>query len=149
MARQGGWVQLKQSDMSLVFHMAKTAKEGFSRASIEETKYLIKKPRADVWEQKKRGVEFPGHKMVKAAIQRHPAMLRQNQTAGCLPCHNGNAKHPQTCWRPKGTVEPPPYRRRERTPEPTPPLPRTPPAPTCNTSGVQPSQIDYVPAGYA
>ena len=62
MARQGGRVQLEQSDMRLALNMAKMAKEGFSRAAIEETKYLIKKPRAEVREEKKRGVEFPGHK---------------------------------------------------------------------------------------
>ena len=38
------------------------AKEGFSRAAIEETKYLIKKPPAEVREEKERGVEFPRHK---------------------------------------------------------------------------------------
>ena len=78
MARQGGRVQLGQSDMRLALNMAKMAKEGFSRAAIEETKYLIKKPCAKVQEEKKRGVEFPWHKKVKAAIQRHPAMLHQN-----------------------------------------------------------------------
>jgi len=82
-ARQGGRVQLEQSDMRLALNMAKMAKEGFSRAAIEETKYLIKKPRAKVREEKKQGVEFPGHKRVKATIQRNPAMLRQNQTSGC------------------------------------------------------------------
>jgi len=92
------------------------AKEGFSRAAIEETKYLIKKPRAEVQEEKTRGVEFPGHKEAKAAIQRHPAMLRQNQTSGCLPCQNGTAKNPQTRWRRQGTGTPPPDRRREPTP---------------------------------
>jgi hypothetical protein len=71
--------------------MAKMAKEGFSRAAIEETKYLLKKPQAEVIEQKKRGVEFPGHTKVKAVIQRHPAMLRQNPMSGCLPCHIGTA----------------------------------------------------------
>jgi len=69
MARQGGRVQLEQSDMRLALNMAKMAQEGFSRATIEETKYLIKKPRAEVREEKKQGVEFPGHKKVKAAIQ--------------------------------------------------------------------------------
>ena len=127
MARQGGRVQLEQSDMRLALNMAKMAKEGFSRAVIEETKYLIKKPRAEVREEKKRGVVFPGHKKVKAAIERHPAMLRQNQTAGCLPCQNGTAKNPQTRWRRKGTGAPPPNRRRQQTPEPTPEL--TPPLP--------------------
>jgi len=75
MARQGGRVQLEQSDMRLALSMAKMAKEGFSCSAIEETKYLIKKPRAEVREEKKRGVEFPGHKKVKAAIQRHLAIV--------------------------------------------------------------------------
>jgi len=148
MARQGGRVQLEQSDMRLALNMAKMAKEGFSRAPIEETKYLINKPRAEVREEKKRGVEFPGHKKGKAAIQRHQAMLRQNQTSGCLPCQNGTATNLQTRWRCKGTGTPPPDRRREWTPEPTPPLPGTPLAPTPNTSEVQPSQIVNLPAGY-
>ena len=85
MARQGGQVQLEQCDMRLALNMAKMANEVFWLAAIEETKYLIKKPRAEVREEMKRGVEFPGHKMVKTAIQRHPAMLRQNQMSGCLP----------------------------------------------------------------
>jgi len=148
MARQGGRVQLEQSDMRLALNMAKMAKEGFSRAAIEETKDLIKKPRAEVREEKKWGVEFPGHKKVKAAIQIHPALLRQNQTSGSLPCQNGTAKTPQTRWRRKGTGTPPPDRRREQTPEPTLPLPGTPPAPTANTSEVQPSQIVNLPTGY-
>jgi hypothetical protein len=69
MARQGGRVQLEQSNMRLALNMAKMAKEGFSCAAIEETKYLIKKPRAEVREEKKWGVKFPGHKKVKAAIK--------------------------------------------------------------------------------
>jgi hypothetical protein len=108
MARQGGRVQLEQSDMRLALNMAKMAKEGFSHTAIEETKYLIQKPPAEIREENKRGVEFHGHKMVKAAIQRHPAMLRHNQTSGCLPCQNGTAKNLQTRWRRKGTGAPPP-----------------------------------------
>jgi len=69
--------------------MAKMAKRGFLRATIAETQFLIKKPRAEVREEKKRGVEFPGHNNVKAAMERHLAMLRENLTDGCLPCHNG------------------------------------------------------------
>jgi len=42
MARQGGRVQQEQSDMRLALNMAKMAKEGFSRAAIEGTKFLIK-----------------------------------------------------------------------------------------------------------
>jgi len=148
MARQGGRVQLEQSDMRLALNMAKMAKEGFSRTTIEEKKYLIKKPRAKVREEKKRGVEFPGHKKVKAAIQRHPAMLRQNQTSGCLPCQNGTAKNSQTRWTRKETGAPPPARRRVPIPEPTPPPPGTPPTPTGITSGAQPGEIINLPAGY-
>jgi len=48
MATQGGRVQLEQSDMRLALNMAKMAKEGFSRAAIEETQFLIKKPWAEV-----------------------------------------------------------------------------------------------------
>jgi len=107
-ARQGGRVQLEQSDMRLALNMAKMPKESFSRAAIEETKYLIKKPRAEVREEEKRGVEFPGHKMVKAAIQRHPAIVCHDQTPGCPLCQNGTAKNPQTRWRRKGRGAPPP-----------------------------------------
>jgi hypothetical protein len=149
MARQGGRVQLEQSDMRLALNIGKMAKEGFSLGAIEETKYLIKKPHAEDREEKKSGVEFPEHKDVKPVIQRHPAMLRQNQMSGCLSCHNGTAKNPQTHWRHKGTGAPPCVRGIERTPAWTPTLPGTPLAPTGNTSGSQPSQIINLAAGYA
>jgi len=103
MARQGGRVQLEQSDMHLALNMAKMATGGFSGAAIEETQFLVKQHWAEVGEEKKRGVEFPRHKNVKAAMGRHPAMLWENQTDGCLPCHNGTAQNPQTHWRRKGT----------------------------------------------
>jgi hypothetical protein len=148
MARQGGRVKLEQSDMYLALNMAKMAKDGFSRAAIKEMKYLITKPPAEVREEKKRGVEFPRHTNVKTAIPRHPAMLHQNQTSGCLYCQHGDAKNPQTCWSPKGTGAPPPARRRVRTPGPTAPPPSLPPAPTGNTSGSQPSEIVIMSAGY-
>ena len=148
MARQGGRVQLEQSNMRLALNMGKMAKEGFSRATIDETKYLTKKPPGKVWEEKKRGVEFPGHKKVKAAIQRHPAMLRHNHTSGCLPWQNGTATNAQTRWRRKETGAPPRARRRVRTREPTRRLTGTPPAPTGNPSGAQLSEIVNLPAGY-
>jgi len=47
-AWQGGRVQLEQSDMPLALNMARIAKQRFSRAAIEETQYLIKKPHAEV-----------------------------------------------------------------------------------------------------
>jgi hypothetical protein len=137
--------------MRLALNMGKMAKEGFSRTAIEETKYPIKKPRAEVREEKKRGVELTTHNKVKAAIQRHPAMLHQNQTSGCLPCQNSTAMNPQTRWRCNGTGVPPPAQRRVRTPEPTPHPPSMrpgPPAPTGNTSRAQPSEIVNLPPGY-
>jgi len=108
MARQGGRVQLEQSDMRLALNMAKMAEGGFSRRSKQETQVLIRKPWAEVREEKKRGVEFPGHKKVKAAMERHPAMLRENQIDGCVPCQNGTAQNPQTHCTRKGTGAPPP-----------------------------------------
>jgi hypothetical protein len=138
MARQGGRVQLEQSDMRLALNMAKMAKGGISRAAIEETQQLIKKPRAEVREKKKRGVEFPGHNKVKAAIERHPAMVRENQTDGCLPCQNGTAKNPETRWRRKGKRAPPPRR--------APPRPESPPVPAddderSETAGMSPAYV--------
>jgi len=53
MARQGGRVQLEQSDMCLALNMANMAKGGFSHATIEETQQLMKKPHAEVRKEKK------------------------------------------------------------------------------------------------
>jgi len=148
MARQGGRVQMEQSDMRLALNMAMMAKEGFLCAAIEETKYLIKKPCAEVREEKKRGVEFPGNKKVMAAIERHPAMLRQYHTSGCLPCHNGTTNNLQPHWRCKEIGAPPPHWHRQPTPKPTPALPSMPPTLTSNNSGAQQSKIVHLPAGY-
>jgi len=131
MERQGGRVQLEQSDMRLAFSMIKLANGGFLRTAMGETQQLIKTPQADVREEKKRGGEFPGHNKVKAAIEGHLAMVYKNHTDGCLPCQNGTTKNPQTCWRCNGTgalqpeqVAPPPG---------MPPPPGTPPAPPGDT----------------
>jgi hypothetical protein len=48
MVRQGGRVQLEQSDMGLGLSLAKMAKGGFSRAAVEETQQVNKKPRTEV-----------------------------------------------------------------------------------------------------
>ena len=96
MARQGGQVQLEQSDIRLALNMAKMAKGGFSCAAIEETQQRINRHRTKVREAKESGVEFPGHNKVKAAIERHLARIRENPTDGCLPCQNGTATNPQT-----------------------------------------------------
>jgi len=148
MARQGGRVQLEQSDMRLALNMAKMAKGGFSRATIEETQFLIKKPQAEVREEKKRGVEFPGQQHVKAAMERHPAMLWENQMDGCLPGQNDTAQNPQTRWRRKGTGAPPRERLRQPTPEPMPNPPETPPVPPGNNEAAHLSKLEGVPPGY-
>ena len=132
MARQGGRVQLEQSDMRLAVNMAKMAKGGFARAAIAETQFLIKKPPPEVREEKKRGVEFPGHTDVKAAMERHLDMIWENRTDGCLPCPNGTAQNPATRWRRKGMGAPPPERLRQPKPEPTPQPPETPLVPPGN-----------------
>ena len=89
MARQGGQVQIEQSNMLLTLNMAKMGKGGFLHTGVEETQYLIKKPRAEVREENKKGVEFLGQRKVMAAMKRHPAMVGQNQMDGCLPLPNG------------------------------------------------------------
>jgi len=108
MARQGGHVQLQLSGMRLALNMAKMANDGFSCTAMEEAQFPIKKLRAKVREEKMQGVEFPGYKNVKAAIERHPAMHPQSHTPGCLPCRNGTADNSQTRWRCKVSGAPPP-----------------------------------------
>jgi len=92
MARQGGWVQLEQSNMRLALYMSDMAKGGFSRATIEEMQYLIDNHRRKVSEEKKRGVVFLGHRMANAGIERHPAMVLKYLMDGRFPCQNGTAK---------------------------------------------------------
>jgi hypothetical protein len=103
MARQGGRVQLEQADMWIALNMVHMAKHGISRSGIEETTHLIKKPRAEIREEKRCGVECPGHRSVKAVIGKHPAMMYENQSDGCLPCQNDGIGNPSTCWKHKGT----------------------------------------------
>jgi len=148
LVRQAGRVRLEQSDMRLALNMAKMAKGGFSRAAMEETQQLIENPRTEVREEKKQGVEYPGHRKVKAAIERHPGMVYENQTDGCLPCQNGTAKYPWTRWRRNGTGAPPQVRPRQPTPELMPPPPGTPPAPSGDQNCAQSSEIPNLPAGF-
>jgi len=137
MAKQGGRVQLEQSDIRLASNMAKMAKGGLSRAAIDEMQQLIKKPRTEVRDEKKWGVEFPGHNKVKAAFESHPAMVRENQTDGCSVSPIGTAKNPETCWRRKGKGAPLPRR--------APPGPESPPVP-CDDD--QSSETDCRPPSY-
>jgi hypothetical protein len=75
MARQGGQVQLEQSNMGLALNMDKMAKGGCLRAPIEVPQQPIKNPRAKVWKETMQVVQFLEHNKVKAAIERHPAMV--------------------------------------------------------------------------
>jgi len=101
MARQGGRVQLEQSDMRPALNLAKMAKGGFSRAAIEETQQLIKELGAEVREEKNPGVEFPGNHKVKAAIQNEvncgcPGGCRR--TVACyLPMKAASSRYIDVC----------------------------------------------------
>jgi len=145
MVRQGGRVQLEQSDMRLALNMAKMAKGGFLRAAIEEMQQPIRKPRAEV-EEKNRGVEFPAHEKVEAAIERHPSMVLKNHMDGCLPCQNRTAKNPQTCWRRKSTGAPPPEPAAPQ--HGTLPPPGIPPAPLGDTDGYESYEIVGMPFSF-
>jgi hypothetical protein len=46
--------------------------------------------------------------MVIGVIERHPAIVSENQTDDCLPCQNGTAQNPETRRRRKGLDAPPP-----------------------------------------
>jgi len=140
MAREGGRVQLEQSDMRLALNMAKMAQERFSRAAIDETEQLISKPHAEVRDEKKRAVVFPGHNTVKAVIERPPSMVRENQMDGCIPCQNGTAMNPPTHCRCKGSGALPPH--------PAPPRPGTAPAPPDDTERTVSPETEGEPPGY-
>jgi len=147
-AKQGGWVQLEQCDMRLALNMTKTSKGGFLHAAIEETQFLIKKPGVEVREEKMWGVEFPWHKMVKAAMKTHPAMIRENQMDGCLSCLNGTAYNLQKGRRRNGMGAPPQERLRQPTLELTPHPPETPPVTPSNKEVAHLSEIEGVPPRY-
>jgi len=111
-----------------------------SCAAMEKVQQLIKKPRAECQEEMKQGVEFSGHHKVKAAIERHPAMVIENHIDGFLPCQHDPGKGPQTCcgWKRLG----------EHRSALAPPPPVTPPAPPGNSEGRECSNIDGVPPRY-
>jgi len=148
MARQGGWVQLEQSDICLVLNMAKMAKGGFLCTTIEKTQYLVNKFRTKVRKVRMLVDLFPGYWQVRAAIERHSALVCEHKTNGCLHCQYGIAKNPQTYWRCQGWHSPLPDWHRWLAPELMPLLPGTPPAPPCDNEGTQTFQMDGVPLGY-
>ena len=133
-ARQVGWVQLELSDMRLALNMAKMAKGEFLCAAIEETQYLIKKPRTEVREEMQWGVEFPRPKMCRQQYKATEQCF-VNHTTGCLSCQTGTAKKPQTPWRHKETVALPLNRCGQLTSDPMPPLPGNAPGTSGNNSG--------------
>jgi hypothetical protein len=75
---------------------------------------------------------------VKAAMERHTAMVYKNHTVGCLPCQNGTAKIPVTRWRRKGIATPTP----ERAALP----PGMPPAPPGHAQGNESYEIEGMPS---
>jgi len=83
------------------------------------------------------------HKEVKAAIERHLAMVLDTLTDGCLASHNGTAKNLQTRWWCKGTGAPPPE------PSSSPPgKPPAPPAPSGDNKGAEIPEIEGVSPRY-
>jgi len=78
--------------------------------------------------------------MVNATIERHLAMVYENQIDSYLPCHNGTTKNTHTHWRRKGTSIPP-----QALPPPPPGVPCVPP---CNNADVEISGINGELLGY-
>jgi len=115
-------------------------KVGFSPAAIEETQQLMKKPRAEVEDEKMRWVVSAGHYKVKAAMERHPAMVHETRNDGCLPCNTDTAKNPHTRWWRIGPGAPPPQA--------VPPRPGKPPAQPDDSERPSNSGTVGVPPGY-
>jgi len=107
-ARSGGRVQLEQSNMRLALNIATMAKGGLLGTAIEKTQTMINKPRTEVRDVMKWGVQFPGHRQLKTAIESYLAMVHEKVSDGYFLCQNDTAKNPQTCWRRKATGGPPP-----------------------------------------
>jgi len=128
LARQGGRIQLEQSNMLLAWNMAKLGDGGFLYTAMEEIQYLITRPHGEAQEVRKGGVKSPGHGEMKSATEKHPPMVCENQIDSCLLYENGTAKNTQTQWRGNRTGAPPPDQPRELTPDPMPTPPRNQPA---------------------
>jgi hypothetical protein len=79
--------------------MAKIATGGFSHTSIDVTQCLVNKQHTKFREVQKWGIAFAGDTMLKAAIERHPAMLRHKKMNRFFPHQHVTAKNQQTCWR--------------------------------------------------
>jgi len=145
---QGGQVQVEQSDMRLVMNIAKMAKGGLSHASMETRHHLVNKLQAEVREEKKCEVQFPGHTNLKVAIVRHPAIHQDNITDGSHSCQNGTALNSQTRWKHKGIGASPPDELRQPTKEPMPHPQGLRSVAPCGNEWAYVSEIDSVPHGY-
>jgi len=148
MVLQGDWVQLEQSDMRLFLNTDKIPREEFWCATIDEMRYVIKKPHAAVLAEKKWGVGFPRNGHVKAVKVGCLAMVHEKWMDSSLPCQKGTTENMQTHWRCKCTGALLPDWCRHPTPEPATPTPRMPPVPPCYHEGAHSSQIQGVPCRY-
>jgi len=137
MAREGGRVELQQSELRAALNIDKMAQWWFSCTTKEETQHLIKKPWAKYQAERMQGVVFPGHDKVRAAIERHLAMDHENRTDGFHPCQDGTAINQQTRSRCKCMGASPPQG--------APPGPRTPPAPSDHAES---SKTENLPPGF-
>jgi hypothetical protein len=99
MCKHAGRVQLEQSDLRLTMNIMDKSVNGLSSANVDETLDIIRKPRAELREEKRRGVEFKGHKNVKSVMKVHPAMNKRNELEGCLTCQNNVPHNPATRWK--------------------------------------------------
>jgi len=89
-------------------------------------------------------MECPGHKKVKAVMERQTAVVYKHHTAGCLPCQNATAKNPQTRWRRKGTAAPRPELAAHLPGRPSPPA--TSPAPPGDPEGNESYETEGMPS---
>jgi hypothetical protein len=118
-------------------------------AVIAEAQFLFQKPGCKVWEEMMWGVECPCYNLVEGVMNSQQAMRHQDHPARFFPFQYITAKNLYTQLRWNVTRQHLCDQRREPTPEPTPPLPKTPPAPTGNNSGAQDDEILNFPAGIA
>jgi len=116
--------------------------------AIEETQYLINKPHTKVCEERMQEVGCPGHRIVKAAIERQPAMVHDNPTDGYLCYQDVTAWITLIHLRWKTTCVPLPDRCRQLTPELTPPLRGMASVPPIESVGGPGSPMEGVPPRY-
>jgi hypothetical protein len=84
MARQGDQVTLEQSDLHLVMNMPEMANGALSHLAIKKSQYVLKKPCSVVQEKRMWGLECPSNRKRKDEIEKHLAMVCEDQTDGCL-----------------------------------------------------------------